>query len=145
MLPKLHKSKELNELTKSSRNKCINITTDIKTDGRPIVAGPVYHTSGISEILHYILEPSLKMIDHIAKDSFDFKDRIETQRNEDVKLSTCDTKSLYTNIRHELFCKNVEYWIDVLKDDLPLLARFTNSFILEGSSIILEYLLLHLF
>ena len=31
------------------------------------VAGPVYYTSSISEILHIIMEPSLAMISHIAK------------------------------------------------------------------------------
>ena len=56
-LPKLHKSKETNEIT------------EIK---RPIVAGPVFHTGRISKILHYIMEPALSSIPYIVLDSFDF-------------------------------------------------------------------------
>lgn len=36
---------------------------------------PVYYTGGISEIVHIIMEPSLEIISHIAKDSSDFKKR----------------------------------------------------------------------
>ena len=39
----------------------------------------VSHTSGISEILHIIMKPSLAMISHIAKDSFGFKNRLNKQ------------------------------------------------------------------
>ena len=56
MLPKLHKSKEINEIIEIKRTKYIQIDEDILIEGRPIVAGPVFHTSGISEILHCTME-----------------------------------------------------------------------------------------
>ena len=37
----------------------MEIDEDVLTEGRPIVAGPVFHTSGIPEILHCIMEPAL--------------------------------------------------------------------------------------
>ena len=67
MLPKLHKSKRINEIIKEKQTEYIHINENILVEGRPIVAGPVYHTSGISEILHIIMEPSLTLISHIAK------------------------------------------------------------------------------
>ena len=51
----------------------MNIEENIIAEARPIVAGSVYYTSGISEIFHIIMEPSLAMILHIARDSFVLK------------------------------------------------------------------------
>ena len=137
MLPKLHKSKELNNMAKNSEY--INVDKILTIEGRPIVAGPCYHTSVVSQILHVIMEPTLSFIKHILKDSFDFIDRIDTQCTVNTILSTCDIKSLYTNIKHDVFYKAIEYWIDKFHDDIPLLSRFTKAFILEGLNIILKF------
>ena len=59
------------------------------------LASPVYHTSGISEILHIVMEPSLVMILHIAKDSFDFKNRLDKH-----------CSNLVLKIFHKTFYKN---------------------------------------
>ena len=90
-------------------------------------------------MLHVIMEPTLSFIKHILKDSFNFIDRIDTQCAVNAILSTCDIKSLYTNIKHDGFYKAIEYWIDKFHDDIPLLSRFTKAFILEGLNIILKF------
>ena len=90
-------------------------------------------------MLHLILEPSLSFISHILKDSFNFLGRLDTTYTEDTLLSSCDIKSLYTNIRHDVFYKAIDYWIEKLINEIPLLRRFTKAFILEGLSIILEF------
>ena len=59
--------------------------------------------SVISEILHCIMEPSLSLISHIVKDSFDFTQRLKKQFQSNTLLSMYDIKFLYTNIRHDLF------------------------------------------
>ena len=59
MLPKSNKSKEINEIIEIKRTEYIQIDEDVLIEGRPIVAGPVFHTRGISEILHCIMEPAL--------------------------------------------------------------------------------------
>ena len=82
------------------------------------------------------MEPTLSFIKHILKDSFDFIDRIDTQCTVNTILSTCDIKSVYTNIKHDVFYKAIEYWIDKFHDDIPLLSRFTKAFILEGLNIL---------
>ena len=79
MLPKLHKSKEINKIIEIKHTEYIQIDEDILIESQPIVAGPVFHLSRISEILHCIMEPALSLIPHIVKDSFDFMQRLEKQ------------------------------------------------------------------
>ena len=131
MLPKLHKSKELNGIVMAKNSEYINVDKVLTIEDRPIVAGPCYHTSVVSQILHVIMEPTLSFIKHILKDSFDFIDRIGTQCTINTILNSCDIKSLYTNIKHDVFYKVIEYWIDKFHDEIPLLSRFTKAFILE--------------
>ena len=75
----------------------------------------------------------------ILKDSFDFIDRIDTKCTANTILSTCDMKSQYSNIKHDVYYKANEYRIDKFHDDIPLLSRFTKAFILEGLNIILKF------
>ena len=131
MLPKLHKSKELNNIFMTKNSEYINVDKILTIEGTPIVAGPCYYNSVVSQILHIIMEPTLSFIKLILKDSFDFIDRIDTQCTINTILSTCDIKSLYTNIKHDVFYKAIEYWIDKFHDDIPLLSQFTKAFILE--------------
>ena len=106
---KLHKPKELNKIIKNS--KYLNITENLEIAARPMVAGTVYYTSGISELLYIILETSLYFIPHILKESlvFDFLERLDTTWTEDTLLSLCDIKSLYTNICNDVFYKAINY------------------------------------
>ena len=66
---KLHKCKELNEKIENQNSEYINITKNLQIEGQPIVARPVYYTSGIYQMLHIMLEPFLSFIPHILKDS----------------------------------------------------------------------------
>ena len=139
MLPKLHKSKELKDILMAKNSEYINVDKILTIESTPIVAGPCYHTSVVSQILDVVTEPTLSFIKHILKDSFDFIDQIGTQCTGHTILSTCDIKSLYTNIKHDVFYKTIEYWIDKFHDDIPLLSCFTKAFLLEGLYIILKF------
>ena len=86
-------------------------------------------------MLHLILEPSLSFIHNILKDSFDFLVRLETTCTEDTLLSSCEIKSLNTNIERDVFYKAIDYWIEKLINEIPLLRRFIKTFIFEGLSI----------
>ena len=70
------------------------------------------NTSGVSEILCIIMEPLLAMISHIAKVSFDLKNRLDKHYPNGTTLSTCDIKSLYINIWFDIFYTTFEYWIE---------------------------------
>ena len=44
------------------------------------------------------------------KDSFDSLERLDTIWTEETLLSSCDIKS-YTNTNHDVFYKDIGYWI----------------------------------
>lgn len=73
------------------------------------------------------------------KDSFDSLERTDTIWTEETLLSSCDIKSYYTNTNHDVFYKDIGYWIWKLINEIPLLREFTKAFILEELSIILEF------
>ena len=50
MLPKLHKKKWINETIHKQQCEYINIEENIIVEARPIVAGPVYHTSDMEPL-----------------------------------------------------------------------------------------------
>ena len=139
MNPKLHESKEFNEIIENQKSEYINITKNLQIGGRPIVAASVYYTSGISRLLHVILEPSLSFIPHILIDSFDFLERLDTTCSKDTLLSLCDIKSVYINIRDDVFYKAIDYWIEKIINEIPLLRRLPKAFILEGLLMILGF------
>ena len=60
MLPKIHNSERLIEIIQEPNSICINVTKKLN-----VVAGPVYHTSQISEMLHIMLKPGLSTIAHV--------------------------------------------------------------------------------
>ena len=99
MLPKLHKSKRIDEIIQKEQCEYINVKENIIVEACPIVACSVYHTSGISEIFYIIMEPSLPIMSQISKDCFDFKNRLDKHCPNETRLSTYDIKSLCTNIR----------------------------------------------
>lgn len=128
-LPKLHKNKELNNILLKSDKEYIKVKLETDIEGRPINSGPIYHTSGISTMLHTILLPCLDNIKHILKDSFAFIEKVDKSANSDTQLVTWDIKSLYTNIRHDLFYTAVSYWIDKYGNSLHYsLVLISNLF-----------------
>ena len=85
------------------------------------------------------MEPALSLTPNIVTDSYEFMQRLEKQCQSITLLSRCDIKSFYTNIRHNLFLTEIEYWTDHFQNTLPLLQRFTKQFVLGGLSIILKF------
>ena len=77
MLPKLHKSKEINKIIEIKRTENIQTDKNILIDSWSIVAGPAFDTNETSKVLYYIMKPSLYLIPQIVKDSFDFTQKLE--------------------------------------------------------------------
>ena len=140
MLPKLHKNKELNEILSLGESpEYLQIKLNTPIEGRPIISGPAYHTSGISKILHFIMQPVLEKIKHVLKDTFDFVERFDRKMDDETLIITWDIKSLYPNIRHDLFYEAISYWVDRYAGEIPLLQRFSKDFILDALWIILKF------
>ena len=63
MLPKLHKSEHINNILGDSNLEYVHVQGfGEEIDGRPIVGGPVYHTSGLSEMVDILLTPVMGYI-----------------------------------------------------------------------------------
>lgn len=139
MLPKIHKSQTINDILQNSNAEFISVGTEVLLEGRPIVAGCAYYTHGISMILHKILEPSMHFIPQILKDTFDFVNKNSSELPIGTVIGVADIKGLYTNIRHDLGLKAMEYWLNNLGDSIPLMKRFTQTFILESTALILKH------
>ena len=56
-----------------------------------------------------------------------------------MKIGVADINSLYTNINHDLGLTAVYFWINKLKDKIPLLKRFPTHFVMEGLFVTLNF------
>ena len=137
-LPKLHKSVTINSKLKGSEYVHLPDFAEI-VEGRPIVGGPAFYTSGISQMIDIILKPILSYIPHILRDSFDFVERCNHAIPDDTLLGTADIKSLYTNLSKELVFAAVEYWVNRYIALIPILQRFGLQFILDGLEVFLNH------
>ena len=90
----------------------MKISEILDIEGKFSVAGSAYHTHGISILIHQIMEPSLKEMSHIPKDTFDFVEWTEKDLKIGSVLGAADIKSLYTNISHDLGLQALEYCIE---------------------------------
>ena len=139
MLPKLHKSPIINDTLKEG-SEYIHLTDfEEQVEGRPIVGGPAFFTSGISKMIDIILKPIITYIPWILRDSFDFVDRCNHSVPEGTLLGTADIKALYTNLSKELVFTAIEYWVNRYLPLIPILQRFGLQFIIDGLEIILEH------
>ena len=138
-LPKLHKSASINHLLRDGEEYIhIKEFTD-SIEGRPIVGGPISHTSGISEMIHIITKPIIECIPHILRDTFDFIERCNINVPDGTLVGTADIKALYTNLTKDLVMRAMEYWFNRYSQDIPILQRFGLDFIMQGLDIILDH------
>lgn len=145
MLPKLHKSPRIDQIILQHGTEYIHIKNErIPIEGRPINSGPCYFTRGLSLIIHEILFPALDHIEHVLKDTFDFKAKFEKSCHADTLIATWDIKSLYTNLRHDLCIDAIDFWVRELGDRLPLMDRFSRAFVLEALYIVLKFNYVHI-
>ncbi|XP_029648835.1 uncharacterized protein LOC115222656 [Octopus sinensis] len=89
-LPKIHKSKIINEACKQSPGKCINIQTPEDLTLRPIVAGPACETHRLSNFLDILLKLLLKYFKSFIRDDLDMLEHLPKTINEEAVLVTLD-------------------------------------------------------
>lgn len=135
-LPKIHKSKEIQDAVKNCADIYIKIPqpTDLKI--RPIVAGPASSTQRLSNLLDIILKPLCELLPSYVRDDMDFLNYIPKSVDPKTILVSFDVISLYTNIPHTLGLEAINYWID--RHPNTLNTRFSKEFILEGLKLVLE-------
>lgn len=134
VLPKLHKSTEINRLIDTSSSGYLQcpFPTDLKS--RPIVASSNAPTSQLSHLIDIIIKPLLTKVKSHIKDSFNFLNKIDRTTSSDDILVSIDAVSLYTSIPNELGYEAIAYWVNT-RDTTD---RFSASFIINGLRLILE-------
>ncbi len=137
-LPKIHKSKIIQEAISLQNSEYITIPSPTDLTFRPIVAGPACPTSRLSHFLDCILKNLPQHTTSYIRDDLDFLSKInrDLPNNEDYVLLTFDVTSLYTNITHDLGLEAIKFWINKL--DQHINHRFKEDFIIEALTIILE-------
>ena len=118
-LPKVHKSKQINEKCKSTNSGYVEITdhiSDLKL--RPIVAGPSCQTHRLSNLIDILLRPYTKHVTSYLRDTTDFLNNLPDTIPKDTILASFDIEALYSNIPHKLGLEAVKYWIEKYPDTL---------------------------
>ena len=135
-LPKIHKSKEINEACSISKENYIEIDAPENLSFRPIVAGPICETHRLSNFIDILLQPFSKRVKSYIKDTTDFLTKLPELTDPNATLVTFDVESLYTNIPHTLGLDAINFWLQKHPEDIP--SRINKNFILEGIKFILE-------
>ena len=109
-LPKVHKSKRINEKCKSANSGYVEITdkiSDLKL--RPIVAGPSCHTHRLSNLIDILLRPYTEHVTSYLRDTTDFLNNLPDTIPKDTILTSFDIEALYSNIPHKLGLEAIKF------------------------------------
>jgi len=135
-LPKIHKSKIIQDAIKHSNSEYIELMDPDDLNFRPIVAGTNCETSRLSSLLDILLKPFVKYVNSNITNNIDFLKHIPSQVPESSTLVSFDVINLYSNIPHTLGLEAIDYWLQKYPDSVN--ERFSQRFIKEGIQIILE-------
>ena len=102
--------------------------------GRPIIAGPNSPTNHLGELLKKIISPLVPNFKSYIKDDWDFLRNLPNNIPYPCNLYSCDIKSLYTNISHDLGLKALNF--EKHKTDID--TCFTKEFILQSAKFVLN-------
>ena len=111
-LPKIHKSKRINEAINEQDAEYIKLRAPNDLKFRPIVAGPLSPTHRLSNFVDLILKPLCQHVPSFIRDDMDFLNYLPDEVEEHTLLVSFDVVSLYTSIPHDLGLTAIEYWID---------------------------------
>ena len=135
-LPKIHKSKEIQENIRNCKNTHIKIPKPEDLKLRPIIAGPSSSTQRLSNLLDILLKPLCKKVPSFIRDDMDFLNYIPDRVPLNTILVSFDVTSLYTNIPHDLGIQAVTFWLEKYQAEIP--TRFPPDFIVSGLKLVLE-------
>ena len=130
-LPKIHKSKLIQEATLNSNNTSSIIITPSPSDlkFRPIVACTKCPTTKLCVALDSLLVPFIPKLKYCIKDTWHFLRRCPKSVHPDTFSITADITSLYTNITTERGREAITYFYNQYPGILQ--PRFSLEFLLE--------------
>ena len=95
-LPKIHKSKQINEACTISQDNYVEIEAPENLNFRPIVAGPLCETHRLSNFIDILLQPYLKHVKNYIKETTDFLSKLPQSTDSNAILVSFDIENLYT-------------------------------------------------
>jgi len=135
-LPKIHKSKQINNIIQEAKSSCITTTEPDDLPMRPIIAGPSCPTHRLSNLVDILLKPLTNHVKSYVRDDFDFLNKLPDEVEEDTILITYDVTSLYTNISKETGINAIKYFLEKHPECIP--SRFKQEFIIDAIDLILD-------
>ena len=117
-IPKIHKSKEINEAYTISQENYVEIEALENFYFRPIVAGPICETHRLSKYIDIQLQPYSKHVKNYIKDTTDFLSKLPQSTDSNATLVSFDVENLYTNILHKLGIVAIQFWLEKYPQDL---------------------------
>ena len=107
-LPKIHKSKCINEAIKEQDADYIKLYVQAPNDlkFRPIVVGPLSPTHRLSNFVDLILKPPCQRVPSVTRDDMDFSNYLPDEVEEHTLIVLFDVVSLYTTAcpKKKYFC-----------------------------------------
>ena len=135
-MPKIHKSKILEQETKSQNNEVIDCYEPEDLKLRPIISGTSCPTRSLSDIIDKILKPLLKHVKSYIKDSIHYLNKSKRTVKSGTIIVTFDISCLYTSIPHDLGIEALTYYLRTFNHTID--SRFNINFILEATNFILK-------
>ena len=123
-LPKVHKSKQINEGIQQQNNEYIKIHEPDDLTVRPIAGGQNCPTRPLSYLIDKISKPFLIHIKSYVKDNLDFLTRCYRKNNDSTTLVTFHVKNLYTSIPHNYGLEAISFRVEKHPDSLH--SRFSK-------------------
>ena len=125
-LPKVHKSKQINEAIQQQNNEYTEIHEPDDWTARSIVGGPDCPTRLLSQLIDIILKPFLIHLKSYVKDNLDFLRKCSRKNNDSTTVVMFDVKSKYpSSIPHNYNLEEIRFWIEKNPDSLH--SRFCTE------------------
>ena len=128
-LPKIHKSKSIQEATNLQKGMIITIHRPKDLKFRPIISCRKCPTTKLCQALDTLLRAFIPKLTYCIKDTWDFLRRLPTDVEPDCYMVTADITSLYTNISTEKGCESITYFYEKYPDLIE--KRVSLKFLLE--------------
>ena len=141
-VPKIHKSKKLNEVMKKGFNLEVKIPETLVDLSFRFINGEVSApTCKLSELVDIILKPFLILAPSYIKDYTHFQNRFTARTLtpmdvENGRFVVCDVETMYPRIELPIGQESIGFWIDEHPEVLKP-TRFTKEFVLEALAVVM--------
>ena len=138
-LPKIHKSKLINEAIQTVENNYLFLENPEDLDFRVIFGGPKNPCSGLASLVDVLLKPFLSKVHSRLRDVFEFINFIPIFDKKDIpfiEVISVDVKQMYPNLEKDVGLPALKYFITRYRDLLP--SRFSLDFVFEAMEFVLD-------